>query len=44
MYRNVVNNILVYGDSNTWGLIPGSSERYPQESGGFQSVKEREQI
>lgn len=31
MYRNVVNNILVYGDSNTWGLIPGSSERYPQE-------------
>ena len=22
--------ILAYGDSNTWGLIPGSGERYPE--------------
>ena len=24
-----MKNILVFGDSNTWGLIPGTHERYP---------------
>ena len=25
----MMKNILVFGDSNTWGLIPGTHERYP---------------
>lgn len=24
-----MRKILCYGDSNTWGLIPGTKERYP---------------
>ena len=24
-----MKQVLVYGDSNTWGLIPGTTERYP---------------
>ena len=26
-----MKNILAFGDSNTWGLIPGTKERYPDE-------------
>lgn len=26
-----MKNILCYGDSNTWGLIPGTKDRYPWE-------------
>lgn len=26
-----MKRILCYGDSNTWGYIPGSGERYPEE-------------
>ena len=26
-----MKSILAYGDSNTWGLIPGTSERFPWE-------------
>ena len=26
-----MKNILAFGDSNTWGLIPGTKERYPYE-------------
>ena len=26
-----MKNILAFGDSNTWGLIPGTKERYPGE-------------
>ena len=25
----IMANILAFGDSNTWGLVPGTSERYP---------------
>ena len=24
-----MKQLLCYGDSNTWGLIPGTKERYP---------------
>ena len=24
-----MKQVLVYGDSNTWGLIPGTTGRYP---------------
>ena len=27
----MMKNILAFGDSNTWGLIPGTHERYPWE-------------
>ncbi len=27
--EDTMANILAFGDSNTWGLIPGTSERYP---------------
>ena len=29
-YKNM-KNILAFGDSNTWGLIPGTKERYSNE-------------
>ena len=25
-----MKQILAFGDSNTWGLIPGTGERYPE--------------
>ena len=25
-----MKQILAYGDSNTWGLVPGTGERYPE--------------
>jgi lysophospholipase L1-like esterase len=27
--EDTMANILAFGDSNTWGLVPGTSERYP---------------
>ena len=29
--RNMQKNILCFGDSNTWGYIPGTGERYAPE-------------
>jgi len=28
--RNSMKQILAFGDSNTWGLIPGTGDRYPE--------------
>lgn len=29
-----MKSVLAFGDSNTWGLIPGKKERYPWKKGG----------
>ncbi|MBP5727656.1 MAG: arylesterase, partial [Clostridia bacterium] len=26
-----MKQILAFGDSNTWGLVPGTGERYPEQ-------------
>lgn len=36
-----MKSVLAFGDSNTWGLIPGTKERYSWEIGRSLSAVER---